>query len=198
VADAYARYRLGCSARLSTTPVEAQPLCARLVPEYGLPGAMRTDHGAPWATPAFGGLSPRSVWWITRGIRPQRIEPGRPEQHGRQERMHRTLKAEATRPPERHQTAPQAGCDRFCQEYHHERPPEAVGQRPLAALYRPSPRRMPATIAAPEDPGHYVVRRVSNAGPFRFKSRQLCRSDTLLQAQIGLEETGDGMWSLYC
>jgi putative transposase len=197
VADAYSRYLLGCSARLSTKQVEAQPIFERLFREYGLPGAIRTDNGAPFATPAFCGLSKLSVWWIKLGIRHQRIEPGRPEQNGRHERMHRTLKAEATRPPERNQTAQQARFDRFCQEYNHERPHEALGQRPPAALYRPSPRRMPAKIAEPEYPGHYLVRRVSNAGTFRFKSRQLFLSDTLLQEQIALEETGDGIWSIY-
>jgi putative transposase len=197
VADAYSRYLLGCSARLSTKQVEAQPIFERLFREYGLPGAIRTDNGAPFATPAFCGLSKLSVWWIKLGIRHQRIEPGRPEQNGRHERMHRTLKAEATRPPERNQTAQQARFDRFCQEYNHERPHEALGQRPPAALYRPSPRRMPAKIAEPEYPGHYLVRRVSNAGTFRFKSHQLFLSDTLLQEQIALEETGDGIWSIY-
>jgi putative transposase len=197
VADAYSRDLLGCSARLSTRQVEAQPVFERLFREYGLPGAIRPDNGAPFATPAFCGLSKLSVWWITLGIRHQRIEPGRPEQNGRHERMHRTLQADATRPPERNQTAQQARFDRFCQEYNHERPHEALGQRPPAALYRPSPRRMPVKLAEPEYPGHYLVRRVSNAGTFRFKSRQLFLSDTLLQEQIALEETGDGVWSLY-
>jgi putative transposase len=196
VADAYSRYLLGCAARLSTTQVEAQPIFERLFHEYGVPGAIRTDNGAPFATPAFCGLSKLSVWWIKLGIRHQRIEPGRPEQNGRHERMHRTLKAEATRPPERNQAAQQARFDRFCQEYNHERPPEAVGQRPPAALYRPSSRRVPAKIAEPEYPGHYLVRRVSNAGTFRFKRRQLFLSDTLLQERIALEETGDGIRSI--
>jgi putative transposase len=197
VADAYSRYLLGCSARLSTTQVEAQPIFERLFQEYGLPEAMRTDHGAPCATPAFCGLSKLSVWWITLGIRHQRIEPGRPEQNGRHERMHRTLKAEATRPPERNQAAQQARFDRFCQVYNHERPHEALGQRTPAALYRPAPRRMPAKLAAPAYPGHHLVRRVSNAGTFRFKSRQLFLSDTWLQERIALEETSDGIWSIY-
>jgi putative transposase len=177
--------------------VEAQPIFERLFQEYGLPGALRTDNGAPLATPACCGLSKPSGWWITLGIRHQRIEPGRPEQNGRHERLHRTLKAEATRPPERNQVAQQARFDRFCQVYNHERPHEALGQRPPAALYRPAPRRMPAKRAAPAHPGHYLVRRVRNAGTFRFQSRQLFLSDTSLQERIALEETGDGLWSSY-
>jgi putative transposase len=197
VADAYARDLLGCTARRSTKQVEAQPVFARLFREYGLPEAIRTDHGAPLATPAFCGLSKRSVWWIKRGIRHQRIKPGRPEQHGRHERMHQTLKAEATRPPEQNQAAQQTRFDRFCREYNQERPHEALDQRTPASLYHASPRQMPAKRAAPEHPGHCLVRRVSHAGTFRFQRRQLFLSDTWLQEWIALEETGDGLWSIY-
>jgi putative transposase len=198
VADAYSRYLLGCSARLSTQQVEAQPIFARLFRESGVPGAMRTDNGAPFATPACCGLAKLSVRWIKLGIRHQRIAPGRPAPHGRHERLHRTLQAEATRPPERNQTAPQARVERFCQAYNHERPHEALRPRPPAALYHPSPRRMPAKRAEPEYPGHYLGRRVSHAGTFRFKSRQLCLSGTWLQEQIARAETGDGICSISC
>jgi putative transposase len=197
VADAYSCYLLSCAARLSTKHGEAQPIFECLFREYGLPGAIRTDHGAPFATPAFCGLSKLSVWWIKLGIRHQRIAPGWPEQNGRHERMHRTLKAEATRPPERNQATQQARFDRFCREYNQERPHEALGQRTPASLYHASPRRMPTKLAEPEYPGHCLVRRVSNAGTFRFQSRQLFLSDTLLQEWIALEETGDGIWSIY-
>jgi putative transposase len=196
VADAYSRYLLGGTARLSTQQVEAQPVFERLFREYGLPEAMRTDHGAPFATPACWGLSTLSVWWITRGSRHQRIAPGRPEQDGRHERRHRALNAEATRPPERNQATQQARCERFCREYNHERPHEALGQRTPASLYHASPRRMPAELAAPAYPGHCLVRRVSDAGTFRFQSRQLFLRDTLLQEWSALEETGDGIWSI--
>ena len=116
VADADSRDLLGCTARLSTKPVEAQPVFERLFRAYGLPEASRTDHGAPFATPAFCGLSKLRVWWIKLGIRHQRMEPGRPEQNGRHERMHRTLNAEATRPPERNPATQQARFDRCCRE----------------------------------------------------------------------------------
>ena len=103
IADAYSRYLLTCTARLSVKQAEARPVFEHLFREYGLPRAIRTDNGAPFATPALCGLSRLSVWWIKLGIQHQRIEPGRPEQNGAHERMHRTLKAEATRPPERNQ-----------------------------------------------------------------------------------------------
>jgi putative transposase len=134
VADAYSRFLLSCSARLSTKQVEARPLFERLFREYGLPDAIRTDNGAPFATPAFCGRSKLSVWWLKLGIRHQRIEPGRPEQNGRHGRMHRPLKAEATRPPEHHQSAQQARFDRFCREYNEERPHDALNYRTPASL----------------------------------------------------------------
>ena len=197
VADAYSRFLLSCAARLSTKPVEARPVFERLCHEYGLPEAIRTDNGAPFATPAFCGLSKHSVWWIKLGIRHQRIAPGRPQQNGAHERMHRARKAEATRPPERHQHAQQARVDRFCREYNEERPHEALDFRTPAAVYRPSMRPMPAKLTPPAYPGHHLVRRVSTAGTFRFKTRQLFLSDTLPQEDVALEETADGIWSIY-
>jgi putative transposase len=185
VADADSRLLLTCAARLSTQPVEARPIFERRFREYGLPPAIRTDHGAPFATPACCGLSKLSVWWITLGIRPQRIEPGRPEQNGAQERLHRTLQAEATRPPEQNQAAQQACCDRCCAESNEERPHEALDQHTPASLYQPARREMPAKLRAPESPGHFEGRRVSNAGTLRFQKRQLFLSDTLLQEDIG-------------
>ena len=197
VADAYSRFLLSCSARLSTKQAEARPIFERLFQEYGLPQAIRTDNGAPFATPALCGLSKLSVWWIKLGIRHQRIAPGRPEQNGAHERMHRTLKAEATRPPERHQRAQQTRFDRFRREYNAERPHEALDYRTPASLYQPSPRSMPTKLPAPAYPGHYRVRRVSNAGSCRFQMRQLFIRDTLLQEDIALEGTADGIWSIY-
>jgi hypothetical protein len=157
---------------------------------------MRPEHGAPCATPAFCGLSTLSVWWSKRGIRPQRLEPGRPAQHGRHERMPRTLNADATHPPEPHQAAQQARFDRFGRKDNQARPHEALGQRTPASLSHAAPQRMPAKLAEPDDPGHCLVRRVRNAGTCRVKSRQLFLSNTWLQEWIALEETGEGLWSI--
>jgi putative transposase len=184
VADAYSRFLLSCSARLSGTQVEARASFERLLHESGLPEALRTDHGAPVATPAFCGRSKRSVWWLTLGIRPQRLAPGRPEQNGAHERRHRTLNADATRPPESHQRAQQARFERCCCDYNTERPHAALDDQTPASLYRPAPRPMPTKLPAPAYPGHDLVRRVSNAGTFRFQTRQLFISETLLQEDI--------------
>jgi putative transposase len=198
VADAYSRLRFSGSARLSTKPAAARPLCERRFREYGLPDASRPDHGAPCAPPAFCGLSQLSVWWITLGIRHQRRAPGRPEQNGRHERLHRTLKADATRPPASHQQAPQARVERCCREDHAERPHDALHSCTPASLDRPSARPLPATLPPPAYPGHSLVRRVSTAGTFRFQTRQLCIRDTLLQEDMALEETADGIGSISC
>jgi transposase InsO family protein len=196
-ADASSRFLFSCSARLSTKQVEARPIFAGLFHEDGLPEAIRPDNGAPFATPAFCGLSKRSVWWITVGIRHQRMAPGRPEQNGAHERRHRTLNAEATRPPEPHQSAQQARFDRFCREDHEERPHAALDYRTPASVYQPSTRPMPPKLPAPASPGHALGRRVSHAGTFRFQTRQLFMSDTLLPEDIALEETAEGICSIY-
>jgi putative transposase len=198
VAAAYSRFLRRCAARRSTKHAEARPLFARLFQAYGLPQAIRTDHGAPFAPPAFCGLRKLSVWWIKLGIRHQRIAPGRPAPNGAHARLHRTLKTAATRPPECHQRAQQARGDRCRREYHTAHPHEALAYRTPASRYRPSPRLMPTTLPTPASPGHSLVRRVSHAATFRFQTRPLFISDTSLQEDIAWEETGDGLWSIYC
>ena len=99
VADGFSRYLLGCQALSSTAVAEAKPVFTRLFKEYGLPKRIRTDNGVPFATHTLARLSSLSAWWVRLGIVPELIEPGKPQQNGRHERMHKTLKAEATRPP---------------------------------------------------------------------------------------------------
>src|SRR5205085_12384887 len=115
---------------LSTAVRGARPVFERLFREYGLPARIRTDNGVPFATIALGRLSALSVWWVRLGILPDLIEPGRPAQNGRHERMHKTLKAEATKPPQAHARAQQRRFDAFRAEYNTERPHESLGQAP--------------------------------------------------------------------
>ena len=131
------------------------------------------------------------------GICHQRIEPGQPQQNGRHERMHRTLKAETTRPPEQEMTTQQQRFDGFCGEFNQERPHEALGGAVPASVYAPSKRGMPTELAEPAYPGHFEVRWVSKAGTFRFKHRQLFISQALRHEWIALEEVADGVWSVY-
>ena len=127
----------------------------------------------------------------------RRTAPGRSGQNRAHERMHRTLQAEAMRPPAHHQSAQQARCERCCRESNAERSHEALDHRTPAAVDQPSTRPMPPKLPAPAYPGHDLVRRVSNAGTMRFQTRQLFIRPTLLQADIALEETADGIWSIY-
>jgi putative transposase len=178
--------------------VAARPLFAPRFQDDGLPDAMRPDHGPPCATPACCGLRPLAGWWITLGLRPQRLAPGRPKPHGAPARLPRPRTAAATRPPAHHPAAPHARCDRCCRADHDARPHAALHDRAPAARSRPSPRALPAELPAPTSPGHDVGRRVSQAGTFRFQTRQLFISATLLQEDIALEETADGLWSISC
>ena len=173
------------------------PVFQQLFERYGLPRAIRTMGGVPFATQALCGLSKLSVWWIKLGIAHQRIEPGQPYQNGRHERMHRTLKADTAWPPASNMAAQQHCFDDWREEFNTERPHEALSGETPASQYRSSPRVMPKQTPTPEYPAHWEVRRVSRCGTFRIKKRQLFLSQALNEEHIALEETGDGIWSLY-
>jgi transposase InsO family protein len=198
VADQHTRYLLGCQGLLSTQGQGVRPIFDRLFHEYGLPGAIRTDNGVPFATTGIHGLSQLNVWWIRLGIQHQRILPASPQQNGAHERMHRTLKAETARPPQGHLTAQQRAFNRFRLLYNDERPHQFLGGRTPASLYHPSPRPYTGDVPPPiEYPGHYIPKRVTNAGTIRFKKRLLFIATSLKQEVVGLEEIDDGIWSLY-
>ena len=195
--DGFSRYLLGCQGVLSTAIEVARPIFLRLFHEYGLPSVMRTDNGVPFATTALGRLSTLSVWWIRLGILPELIAPGSPQQNGRHERMHRTLKAEATRPPSGNLPAQQRRFNRFRQEYNHDRPHEALDQETPASLYTPSSRTLPARLSPLEYPGHFETRLVSRNSGIRWKKQWVCVTHTLAGEYVGLEEVGDGPWDVY-
>ena len=124
----------------------------RLFKEYGLPRRIRTDNGVPFATNTLARLSQLSAWWIRLGVMPELIEPGKPQQNGRHERMHRTLKAEATRPPAATCRAQQRKFNRFREEFNLERPHEALDMRTPASCYEHSVREMPSKLPAARIP----------------------------------------------
>ena len=144
VTDRYSRYLLGCRALLSTETEGAKATFLQLFKKYGLPQAIRSDNGTPFASTALARLSELSVWWIKLGIRPELIDPGKPQQNGQHERMHRVLKAETARPPAASLTQQQRWFDRFRHEYNHLRPHEGIDLQTPASLYAPSSRPMPA------------------------------------------------------
>ena len=197
VADQHTRYLLACHGLLSTRGVEVRPVFERLFREYGLPRAIRTDNGVPFATTGIHGLSQLNVWWLRLGIQHQRILPAHPQQNGAHERMHKTLKSEAVRPPRATLRCQQRAFTAFRHLYNRERPHTALGGRTPAALYCPSRRPYPRTLSPIEYPGHFLVKRVTNAGTIRFKTRLVFIANSLKQLPIGLEEVADGIWSIY-
>jgi transposase InsO family protein len=197
IADQHTRYLIACDGLSSVRTQEARPVFERVFRDVGLPAAIRTDNGAPFCSTGIHGLCAMNVWWIRLGIQHQRIEPSHPEQNGAHERMHRTLKAETTRPPASTRRGQQRKFHAFREAYNQERPHEALGQQPPITQWQPSRREYPSALPKPEYPGHHLVRLVSNAGTFRFKARQLFLSQALKQGYVGLEETGDGIWSIY-
>jgi transposase InsO family protein len=197
VVDGYSRYLLACQGLPSTAGLGARGVLERLFRTYGLPDRIRSDNGSPFATCALGRLSALSVWWLKLGIRPELIQPAHPEQNGRHERMHRTLKAEATRPAAHSARGQQQRFDAFRQEYNAERPHAALGQEPPAAHYRPSPRPYPPQVRSPEYPRHYETRYVSTNGGIRWHQRWVNVSHVLAEEYVGLDEVADGVWSVY-
>src|SRR5262245_1924896 len=197
VVDGYSRFLLACQALRSTALELAKPVFVALFQEHGLPSIIRTDNGVPFATTALGRLSTLSVWWIRLGIFPELIEPAHPEQNASHERMHRTLKREATRPPKGNLAAQQRTFVRFRSYYNEERPHEAIAQKIPSSLYRPSSRVLPTVLPQVEYPAHYEVRYVSANGGMRWKCAWVCVTHTLAGQYVGLNEIGDGLWDVY-
>lgn len=197
VADQHTRFLLACHGLLSTRTVTARPVFERAFREFGLPLAIRTDNGVPFATRAIHGLSYLNVWWLRLGIVHQRIRPGCPQENGAHERMHRTFKREAVKPVRHGCRAQQRNFDAFRAEYNTERPHEALGQETPASRYRPSPRPYPERLPPLEYPGHFVVKKVTTGGTFRFHNRLLYLANAMVDQHVGLEETGDGIWAIH-
>lgn len=197
VTDGFSRYLLGCQGLLSTQVAEAKPVFTRLFKEYGLPLAIRTDNGVPFATTTLARLSRLSGWWVRLGVMPQFIEPGKPQQNGRHERMHRTLKAETTRPAAATLQAQQRRFNAFRVEFNNERPHEALQQATPASCYHPSPRPMPDRLPALVYPDRFEVRYVSYNGGIRWKKDWGNVSIVCAGEYVGLEEIDDGIWNVY-
>lgn len=197
ISDGCSRYLLRCKAmpRPLTTPSMA--VFESAFREFGLPDAIRTDNGAPFSTLAPGGLSRLAIWWIKLGIRPERIMPGRPDQNGRHERMHSTLKAETAKPPRSSFRAQQRAFDRFQEEYNQVRPHEALSQDVPSSLYRPSAKRLPSKLSELEYPSHFKTTMTYPNGVISFLSTQWYVSGCLKGELLGLEEVGDDRWKVY-
>ena len=197
VEDGYTRFLLGCDAFRHPGRLPTRKSLERLFREYGLPATIRTDNGPPFASVAVAGLSKLSVWWIKLGITPERIPPGRPDQNGRHERMHRTLKEETASPPKATLRAQQRAFDIFRREYNEERPHEALGQKPPASLYQPSQRSYPRRIPEVSYPDDMQVRRVRSKGEIKWRGKRLFLSEALIGELVGIRREGERHHSVY-
>ena len=193
IVDAYSRFVLCCRIVPPTEP-GVRPWFERTFREYGLPRAMRTDNGPPFATTAAAHLSPLAIWWLKLGIHLDRIYRGHPEQNGRHERFHLTLQEETTTPPAATPSHQQRRFDRMRCEFNTERPHEALRQRPPARLYVASPRPYPARLEEPSYDATHQVRRVRHNGVIKWQGELVFVSTALRGEPIGLAETEHGDW----
>ena len=197
ITDACSRYLVRCQQVEKTNTEQVRAIFEAAFRECGLPQAIRTDNGAPFASRAIAGLSRLAVWWMKLGIVPERIAAGHPEQNGRHERMHRTLKAETARPPRSSFSAQQRAFDRFQLEYNQERPHEALGQEVPASLYRPSLRPYPRRLPQPEYPKYFETCVAYPNGVISFGTTQWYVSNCLAGERVGLEPCDDGRWRVH-
>lgn len=197
ITDGYSRYLLRCQAVAAADSVHSKPIFEAAFREYGLPEKMRTDNGAPFASNGESGLTGLSVWWIKLGIRPERIEPGKPQQNGRHERMHRTLKQETATPPAANRRRQQEQFDAFRREYNEERPHEALGQVAPATKYEASGRVYPARLEEMEYPAGWETRRVCDGGQFRWHSGLVFAAHALEGERVGLEPIEEDRWRVW-
>lgn len=197
VMDHQSRFLLQCKGHESISTDTVKKEFEELFRRYGLPNRIRTDNGVPFATKSLGGISRLSKWWIRLGILPERIKPGKPQQNGAHERMHRTLKATAIQPPGRNLKDQQKLFDGFKHEYNEQRPHEALQQRTPQSIYRRSHREMPAQLPELEYPGHYRIVPVSRNGHMYCFSGIVYAGHVLEGERVGMEEVQDGVWKVY-
>ncbi len=195
--DADSRYLLRCQIVPYPDYHHVGPIMHAAFREYGLPRAIRTDNGPPFATVGLGGLSRLSITWIKLGIIPERIEPGHPEQNPRHERMHLTLKDDSISPPKANAHRQQGAFAEFREDFNHHRPHEALGQKTPASVYQPSPRPCPRRLPQIAYPDHCQVRRVQRCGTIRWRGRKICMGRSLIGEFVGLTRHDEDRWLIH-
>ena len=196
ITDNYSRYILGCKGLAHPTFDQTKPYFERVFRQYGLPEAIRTDNGTPFAGSGLGGLSMLSVWFIKLGIKPERIEAGCPQQNGRHERMHRTLKQMTANPPKKDMTQQQKAFNCFTEEYNNERPHEALGQKPPASVYSCSMRPYPIKIPSIEYNDNDTIRYVHNNGCIKWNGGLCFLSKPLVGEYVKLKQIDKYLWEI--
>ncbi len=197
ISDAFSRYLLRCRAVEKADGAHVRGIFEAAFREFGLPEAIRTDNGPPFAAPAPAGLSRLGMWWLRLGIRHERIEPGKPQQNGRHERMHQTLKQETTTPPAANLRRQQEAFLRFQNEYNGQRPHEALDYRTPASVYTASTRLYPARLPELEYPETAQMRKVAENGLMYWKCRRVFVSHLLGGEWVGLVPSAEEFYEVY-
>jgi len=195
ISDNCSRYVLACRGLTQTRHGVVRPWFEWVFREYGLPKAIRTDNGPPFASLALGGVTQLSKWWIRLGIRPERIKPGTPSQNGRHERMHRSLES-GVHPIQSTMSAQQRQFDRWVEEFNWERSHEALGRMTPASMYVASPRPYPVKLPEIAYPSGVVVRQVRQNGEIKWRGKMIYISDVLAQEPVSLTQVSDDRWEI--
>jgi transposase InsO family protein len=196
VTDLCSRYLLRCTSLTDQKGPGVRAQLELLFREFGLPKRMRSDNGPPFASHTLGGLSPLAVWLVKLGIVPERITPGHPEQNGRHERMHRTLKDETAAPPKSDLVAQQRAFDRFRAEYNDKRPHEALGFRTPASVYSSSTRAFPEHPKELDYPSGVETRRTDDHGAINLKGHRIQLAPAMVLVTVGLKPVDERRWQL--
>lgn len=197
ISDQYSRYLIACEALENTKEDACIEIFDRVFQEYGLPNAIRSDNGVPFGTRSFFGLSRLNVYWLRLGIKLERIEPGCPEQNGRHERMHRTLKEETTKPPSSNLLSQQEKFDAFRETYNKERPHQALNMKSPADLYEASRKKFNPFLDPLEYPDHENTHQVSLCGSVHLKNKKrLYIGEPFGGQNVGIKRVEEDIWKI--
>ncbi len=196
LSDNFSRFILACQALEGPRYDPTRCCLESIFREYGLPRAIRSDNGTPFAGRCVGALSQLTIWWILLGIIPERIEKGCPQENGRHERMHRTLKSDALDPVADNLKEQQKAFDLYRHDYNNYRPHESLNDRTPSDYYEKSPRPYVEHPHLPDYGHEYLVRRVCENGEIKFTGRAFYLTELLAGMPVGLKEIEDGLWEL--
>ena len=197
VNDSFSRASLECRALVSPKLEDVRYRLEVMFWRLGLPQFVLSDNGPPFGSSGLGRLSRLGVWLLRLGVQPIFIEPGRPDQNGRHERFHETLKAETATPPRSSIRAQQDAFNRFRAHYNEERPHEALGMRVPAELYSPSPRRMPIRLPEHEYPESFEPRRIRRDGTMKWSGGYVFVGEAMAHETVGVEPVDNGRWQVH-